>query len=135
MNLLYKIPVLKLIKNADELILGMYLTIKINTDILVLKNHAYYSLKIIFTKTANVSNTKEICFFIASPRLAGGASRTEGRYFLNNDVLENVEMCSRGPVVVKPTLQRGACPAELEDKLATYGNSTKQLVGFKQNNI
>ncbi|KYQ54434.1 Outer dense fiber protein 2 [Trachymyrmex zeteki] len=62
-----------------------------------------------------------------SPRLTGGGSPTEERYLADSNDLQNVEMCSRGPVVVKPLLPRGTCPAELEDKLATYGNSTKQL--------
>ncbi|CAL1680402.1 unnamed protein product [Lasius platythorax] len=61
-----------------------------------------------------------------SPRLAGGGSRTEDRYFVDNNPLQNV-MCSRGPAVVRSSLPRGTCPAELEDKLATYGTSTKQL--------
>ncbi|KAL6442884.1 hypothetical protein ACFW04_002734 [Cataglyphis niger] len=61
-----------------------------------------------------------------SPRLTGGASRTEDR-FIDNNPLQNVEMCSRGPAVVRPPLPRGICPAELEDKFATYGSSTKQL--------
>ncbi|XP_018393779.1 PREDICTED: myosin-11 isoform X2 [Cyphomyrmex costatus] len=62
-----------------------------------------------------------------SPRLTGGGSPTEERYFVDSNDLQNVEMCSRNPAVVKPLLPRGTCPAELEDKLATYGNSTKQL--------
>lgn len=37
---------------------------------------------------------------------------------------------SRGPVILKPLLPRGMCPAELEDKLAIYGANTKQLVSF-----
>ncbi|KMQ95091.1 outer dense fiber protein 2 [Lasius niger] len=63
---------------------------------------------------------------VNSPRLAGGGSRTEDRYFVDNNPLQNV-MCSRGPAVVRSSLPRGTCPAELEDKLATYGTSTKQL--------
>lgn len=63
-----------------------------------------------------------------SPRLTGGGSRTDDRCFVDNNPLQNVEMYSRGPAVVKPPLPRGTCPAELEDKLATYGTSTKQLV-------
>ncbi|KAG5334789.1 ODFP2 protein, partial [Acromyrmex charruanus] len=56
-----------------------------------------------------------------SPRLTGGGSPTEERYFADNNDLQNVEMCSRGPAV--KLLPRGTCPAELE----TYDNSTKQL--------
>ncbi|EGI65766.1 Outer dense fiber protein 2 [Acromyrmex echinatior] len=56
-----------------------------------------------------------------SPRLTGGGSPTEERYFADNNDLQNVEMCSRGPAV--KLLPRGTCPAELE----TYGSSTKQL--------
>ncbi|XP_070164453.1 paramyosin [Polyergus mexicanus] len=62
-----------------------------------------------------------------SPRLTGGGSRTEDRYFVDNNPLQSVEMCSRGPAIVRPSFPRGMCPAELEDKLATYGSSTKQL--------
>ncbi|XP_018338308.1 PREDICTED: golgin subfamily A member 3 isoform X3 [Trachymyrmex septentrionalis] len=62
-----------------------------------------------------------------SPRLTGGGSPTEERYLADSNDLQNVEMCCRGPAVVKSLLPRGTCPAELEDKLTTYGNSTKQL--------
>ncbi|XP_072742959.1 uncharacterized protein [Anoplolepis gracilipes] len=62
-----------------------------------------------------------------SPRLTGGGSRTEDRCFVDNNPLQNVEMCSRGPAIVRPPLPRGMCPADLEDKLATYGTNTKQL--------
>jgi len=66
-----------------------------------------------------------------SPRLTGGGSPSEERYLADSNDLQNVEMCCRGPAVVKPLLSRGTCPAELENKFATYGNSTKQLVSFK----
>ncbi|KAG5337469.1 ODFP2 protein, partial [Acromyrmex heyeri] len=56
-----------------------------------------------------------------SPRLTGGGSPTEERYLADNNDLQNVEMCSRGPAI--KLLPRGTCPAELE----TYDNSTKQL--------
>lgn len=69
--------------------------------------------------------------FIDSPRLTGGGSQTEDHYPTDSNDLQNVEMCSRGPTAVKPLYPRGTCPAELEDKLATYGTSTKQLVSFK----
>lgn len=70
--------------------------------------------------------------FTDSPRLTGGGSQTEDRYPADSNDLQNVEM-SRGPIAVKPLYPRGTCPAELEDKLATYGTSTKQLVSFIRN--
>ncbi|XP_012060908.1 PREDICTED: early endosome antigen 1 [Atta cephalotes] len=68
--------------------------------------------------------TETVC---NSPRLTGGGSPSEERYLADSNDLQNVEMCCRGPAVVKPLLSRGTCPAELENKFATYGNSTKQL--------
>ncbi|XP_023289776.1 uncharacterized protein LOC105703467 [Orussus abietinus] len=69
-------------------------------------------------KEANdFSNT--VC---VSPRLAGGScgglSESGGT------------MCCRSPATTKPSSApsaRGACPAELENKLAIYGSNTKQL--------
>ncbi|RLU15315.1 hypothetical protein DMN91_012309, partial [Ooceraea biroi] len=62
-----------------------------------------------------------------SPRLTGGGSQTDDlRFFVEKSSLQNTEMCCRGPAVVK-ALPRVVCPAELDDKLATYGTSTKQL--------
>ena len=46
-------------------------------------------------------------------------------------------MCCRSPAAVKtlctgpPPPPRGSCPAEIENKLAAYGNSTKQLVHLR----
>ncbi|XP_020708167.2 myosin heavy chain, non-muscle [Athalia rosae] len=59
-----------------------------------------------------------------SPRLAGGGccgNSTSGAL--------SEEMCCRSPAAnqVPPTPARGACPAELENKLTIYGNNTKQL--------
>lgn len=76
----------------------------------------------------NFSSNRRMFNLADSPRLTGGGSPTENRYLVDSNDLQNVEM-SRGPTVVKPVL-RGTCPAELEDKLATYGTSTKQLVSF-----
>ncbi|KOX69378.1 Outer dense fiber protein 2 [Melipona quadrifasciata] len=66
-----------------------------------------------------------------SPRLAGGASIT-GVCFTSG-ASSQIDMCCRSPATVKtpctgpsPT-PRGTCPAEIENKLAAYGNSTKQL--------
>lgn len=68
---------------------------------------------------------------VDSPRLTGGGSRTDDRSFVDKSSLQDTEMCCRGPAVVKAPLPRSVCPAELEDKLATYGASTKQLVGIE----
>lgn len=78
----------------------------------------------------NFSSNRRMFNLADSPRLTGGGSPTEDRYFIDSNDLQNVEMCSQGPTVVKPLL-RGTCPAELENKLTTYGTSTKQLVSFK----
>ncbi|KOC63411.1 Outer dense fiber protein 2 [Habropoda laboriosa] len=65
-----------------------------------------------------------------SPRLAGGASVT-GACIDSTSSSQIDEMCCRSPATAKspcpPPPPRGACPAELENKLAAYGNSTKQL--------
>lgn len=79
----------------------------------------------------NFPSKEHLCNLADSPRLTGGGSSTEDRYPADSNDLQNVEMCSRGPATVKPLLPRGTCPAELENKLATYGTSTKQLVSFK----
>ncbi|KAG7189734.1 hypothetical protein KM043_017401 [Ampulex compressa] len=66
-----------------------------------------------------------------SPRLGGGASRTKGFCLKSESSSEAGEMCCRSPAAAKSPCpgpaQRGTCPAELENKLAIYGNSTKQL--------
>ncbi|XP_076385939.1 uncharacterized protein LOC100881157 [Megachile rotundata] len=65
-----------------------------------------------------------------SPRLAGGASVT-GACITSGASSQVDEMCCRSPAVVKtpcvPPPPKGACPAEIENKLAAYGNNTKQL--------
>ncbi|CAK9797487.1 Outer dense fiber protein 2 [Anthophora quadrimaculata] len=70
-----------------------------------------------------------------SPRLAGGASVT-GACIDSTSSSQIDEMCCRSPAMAKtpcpgpcppPPPPRGTCPAELENKLAAYGNSTKQL--------
>ncbi|XP_012165049.1 uncharacterized protein LOC100646536 [Bombus terrestris] len=66
-----------------------------------------------------------------SPRLAGGASITGA--CITSDSSSQIDMCCRSPAAVKtlctgpPPPPRGSCPAEIENKLAAYGNSTKQL--------
>ncbi|XP_066592654.1 myosin-11-like [Prorops nasuta] len=68
-----------------------------------------------------------------SPRLAGGAS---DRSFNNHSAEEyshRSDMLGRNPAsppcapTCSPPTPRGTCPAELENKLATYHTSTKQL--------
>ncbi|XP_076749184.1 uncharacterized protein LOC143422421 [Xylocopa sonorina] len=68
-----------------------------------------------------------------SPRLAGGASVT-GACITSSTSSQIDEMCCRSPATVKAPCPgppasppRGACPAELENKLTAYGNTTKQL--------
>ncbi|XP_076675923.1 uncharacterized protein LOC143373032 [Andrena cerasifolii] len=67
-----------------------------------------------------------------SPRLAGGASRT-GICNTSGVSSQIDEMCCRSPATAKspcavpPPPPRGACPAELENKLASYGNTTKHM--------
>ncbi|XP_026669479.1 uncharacterized protein LOC108625182 isoform X3 [Ceratina calcarata] len=74
-----------------------------------------------------------------SPRLAGGASVT-GACITSSASSQIDEMCCRSPATVKtqcpgqpqpcpppPLPPRGACPAEMENKLAAYGTTTKQL--------
>ncbi|XP_046465329.1 myosin heavy chain, fast skeletal muscle [Neodiprion pinetum] len=58
-----------------------------------------------------------------SPRLSGGACCG------NTSGTESEKMCCRSPAAnqMPPPAPRGACPAELENKLAMYGNNTKQL--------
>ncbi|OAD52684.1 Outer dense fiber protein 2 [Eufriesea mexicana] len=66
-----------------------------------------------------------------SPRLAGGASITG--VCNTSSASSQIDMCCRSPATVKtpctgpPPPPRGTCPAELENKLTAYGNSTKQL--------
>ncbi|XP_043521421.1 uveal autoantigen with coiled-coil domains and ankyrin repeats protein [Frieseomelitta varia] len=66
-----------------------------------------------------------------SPRLAGGASITG--VCVTSGASSQIDMCCRSPATVKtpctgpPPPPRGTCPAEIENKLAAYGNSTKQL--------
>ncbi|XP_020290182.1 ninein isoform X2 [Pseudomyrmex gracilis] len=62
-----------------------------------------------------------------SPRLTGGGSKTEDQRNIDDNTSENKEMYSRSPVVVKPMISEGICPAELEDKLVSCSTSTKQL--------
>jgi len=80
----------------------------------------------------NFSSKNGLFNLVDSPRLTGGGSPTENRYLTDSNNLQNVEMCSRSPTLVKSLLSRGTCPAELKDKLAIYGTSTKQLVSFKK---
>ncbi|XP_024936584.1 uncharacterized protein LOC107263492 isoform X1 [Cephus cinctus] len=61
-----------------------------------------------------------------SPRLSGGACRES---YQNISERES-DMCCRSPATSKASAvppARGACPAELENKLTLYGNNTKQL--------
>ncbi|TGZ52776.1 Outer dense fiber protein 2 [Temnothorax longispinosus] len=92
-----------------------------------LRDDVYYRCKCCFRSsfTDTLSPTTETA--CNSPRLTGGGSPIEERYRTDSNNLQNVEMCSRGPTIVKPLLPRETCPAELGDKLATYGTSTKQL--------
>ncbi|XP_077258497.1 uncharacterized protein LOC143895322, partial [Temnothorax americanus] len=92
-----------------------------------LRDDVYYRCKCCFRSsfTDTLSPTTETA--CNSPRLTGGGSPIKERYRTDSNDLQNVEMCSRGPTIVKPLLPRETCPAELGDKLATYGTSTKQL--------
>ncbi|XP_011873265.1 PREDICTED: early endosome antigen 1-like isoform X2 [Vollenhovia emeryi] len=92
-----------------------------------LQDDTYYRCKCCFLSpfTDTLSTTTETA--CNSPRLTGGGSPTEDRCPADSNDLQNVEMCSRGLTTVKPLLPRGTCPAELQDKLTTYGTTTKQL--------
>ncbi|XP_043795581.1 FK506-binding protein 5 isoform X2 [Apis laboriosa] len=76
-----------------------------------------------FIDTSPIATT--IC---DSRRLAGGASGP----CVTSGASSQTDMCCRSPATVKtpctgPPPSRGTCPAEIENKLAAYGNSTKQL--------
>ncbi|XP_034172409.1 uncharacterized protein LOC117600724 isoform X2 [Osmia lignaria lignaria] len=65
-----------------------------------------------------------------SPRLAGGASVT-GACITSGASSQIDEMCCRSPAVAKsPCVQpppKSVCPAEIENKIAAYESSNKQL--------
>ncbi|CAD1477879.1 unnamed protein product, partial [Heterotrigona itama] len=79
-------------------------------------------------QTADTLSPNTVC---DSPRLAGGASITG--VCVTSGASSQIDMCCRSPATVKtpctgpPPPPRGTCPAEIENKLAAYGNSTKQL--------
>lgn len=86
----------------------------------------YNVIKFFFRKLILIS------IFLDSRRLAGGASGP----CVTSGASSQTDMCCRSPATVKtpctgPPPSRGTCPAEIENKLAAYGNSTKQLVQFQ----
>lgn len=48
-----------------------------------------------------------------------------------DNIPQNVEIYMRNVTLANTSLPQKICPAELEDKLTTYGTSAKQLVSFK----
>lgn len=68
---------------------------------------------------------------IATPaRLTGGGSATEELHREDN-IPQNVKMCTRCVTLTKTLLPQGSCPAELKDKFTTYDTSAKQLVSYE----